>query len=96
MQGVYCYTYSRNEVKKDNVTVEKLAIYNSTENEVTIKEMCACVKYLWITNANEGPTTANTSTGMTEAAAPLIMIDRTVLDTPLVIPAKSLGYLILK
>ena len=96
LQGVYCYTYSRNEVKKDNVTVEKLAIYNSTENEVTIKEMCACVKYLWITNANEGPTTANTSTGMTEAAAPLIMIDRTVLDTPLVIPAKSLGYLILK
>lgn len=96
LQGVYCYTYSRNEVKKDNVTVEKLAIYNSTENEVTIKEMCACVKYLWITNANGGPTTVSTSTGMTEAAAPLIMIDRTVLETPLVIPAKSLGTLILK
>ena len=77
-------------------SVEKLAIYNSTENEVTIKEMCACVKYLWITNANGGPTTVSTSTGMTEAAAPLIMIDRTVLETPLVIPAKSLGTLILK
>lgn len=64
--------------------------------EVTIKEMCACVGYLYISGIAKGPDNVSDSTNMTEAAARFIMIDRTVLDTPLVIPAKSLGSLILK
>lgn len=71
-------------------------MYNSKDEEVTIKEMCACVGYLYITDSSKGPSNVSDSTNMTEPAARFIMIDRTVLDTPLVIPAKSLGSLILK
>lgn len=95
LQGVYCYSYTENDVKKDDVRILKLAIYNSTENEVTIKEMCSCIRYLFIAYANEGPGTVTDGTNMSEAAAPFIMIDRTVLETPLVIPAKSIGYMVL-
>lgn len=96
LQGVWCNASVEHTVTKDGVHVQELRVYNSKDEEVTIKEMCACVGYLYMTDRAKGPDNVSDSTNMTEPAARFIMIDRTVLDTPLVIPAKSLGSLILK
>lgn len=96
LKGVWCNGSTEHTVKKDGVRVQELRVYNSKDEEVIIKEMCACVGYLYIMDRTKGPDNVSDSTNMTEAAARFIMIDRTVLDTPLVIPAKSLGSLILK
>nr|DAU79355.1 MAG TPA: hypothetical protein [Bacteriophage sp.] len=96
LQNVWLYTTGTNEVQKDGIYVSKFLVYNANDEEVTVNEICCCTGYLYNSYSKEGPNTANENTGMTEAAASLIMIDRTVLETPLVIPAKSLGTLILK
>lgn len=95
LQNVWCYGWKEYAALKNGVYTCELSIFNGTENEVTIKEMCSCTGWIFTTVGSGGPSTANTNTGMTEAAAPFIMIDRTVLETPLTIPAKSIGYMVL-
>ncbi len=95
LENVWVHRWDTNTVKKDGANVSRLSIYNANDDEVTIKEMCCCIGWIFCDRKTDGPSTVSSATNMTEAAAPFIMIDRTVLETPLVIPAKSIGYMVL-